>query len=174
MMKHSSGADDILSQLCKLPRKILSLQGHDNVTEFVLHDLCNERCFNFNKAAYFVDNPDFNCFKGIAGFSREEQYPNEDIWVDANLFSSHMKNASFNQKVRNFTRESLMRTGEKDSEVVQEIAQELGLKNHAYCSWNMKHENHGLLIYQASEKPIKDKKEQLFNGVCLLSFCPIF
>ena len=63
---------DILDKLCHLPRKILSLHGHDNITELILHELCNEQCFNLEKAAYFIDNPDFDCFKGVAGHCRSQ------------------------------------------------------------------------------------------------------
>ena len=59
----------ILNTLSKLPRKMLSLKGQENVTEFVLHELCHKNCFNLDKAAYFVDNPDFDCLKGMAGFA---------------------------------------------------------------------------------------------------------
>src|ERR1700691_4148672 len=91
----------MLSCLAALPKRILSLHGEDNVTEFVLHDLCHQDCFNLNKAAYFVDNPDFNCSKGVAGFSRDEPFNEcEVIWSKADAFSEHMKKSAFNQRVR--------------------------------------------------------------------------
>ena len=49
---------NVLNTISRLPRKMLSLKNQENITEFVLHDLCNKKCFNLEKAAYFVDNPD--------------------------------------------------------------------------------------------------------------------
>src|SRR5437762_734031 len=87
--------------LTGLPKKMVSLHGAENIGEFVLYDLCNECCFNLSKAAYFVDNPDFNCTKGVAGFSRNEiQNACSGVWDNPEAFSSCMRNSSFNQKVR--------------------------------------------------------------------------
>ena len=88
--------------LSELPQKIVNLHGLENITEFVLHDLCHRSCFNLNKAAYFVDNPDFDCLKGIAGFHHDEVYPGEDIWFNPQAFSDHMESASFNKKFDSF------------------------------------------------------------------------
>src|SRR5262245_10115368 len=95
MKKHA-----ILNLLSTIPQKVLSLHGTENITEFVLHELCNTHCFDFKKAAYLVDNPDFDCLKGVAGFSSDEAYPKETIWEKPELFTAHMKKAAFNKKVR--------------------------------------------------------------------------
>ena len=73
-MKHdgANNKNRILIHLSTLPQKILSLHGRADLAEFVLRDLCHERCFNLKKAAFFIDNPDFNHLKGIAGFCHEE------------------------------------------------------------------------------------------------------
>src|SRR5689334_18968556 len=92
---------DILNYLNHLPRKMLKFSQEDNISEFVLHALCCQDCFNVDKAAYFVDNPDFDCLRGIAGFSRSEAYPDSyHIWEKPQQFSSHMRTAPFNQQVR--------------------------------------------------------------------------
>ena len=49
------------------------------MSEFVLHDICNPNCFNLQKAAFLVDNPDFDCLKGVAGFSADEAYQKHDL-----------------------------------------------------------------------------------------------
>ena len=90
----------ILNHLSTLPQKLLSVHGTENVTEFVLHDLCSTHCFDLKKAAYLVDNPDFDCLKGVAGFSAEEAYPQDAIWETPELFIAHMKKSAFNNKVR--------------------------------------------------------------------------
>ena len=76
-MKHNPERSAlVLGNILKIPKKLLSAQHVDNVAEFVLHERSHENCFNLRRAAYFVDNPDFNCLKGIAGFCRKEAYEN--------------------------------------------------------------------------------------------------
>ena len=60
----------MLHHLAQLPRLMIDVHGRDNISEFILHELCSEPCFNLRKAAYLVDNPDFNCLRGVAGFAR--------------------------------------------------------------------------------------------------------
>lgn len=167
---------NILSTLSKLPRKMLSLKGQENVTEFVLHELCHKNCFNLEKAAYLVDNPDFNCLKGMAGFCSIEAYkPDEDIWNNPRSFSTHMQGALFNQKVRSFSHTSMRKDHKPDEAIVHLVARELHMENPGYYSWDMKHDNHGLLIYerQCKEGDACDV-EAVLNGLSILGFCPIF
>ncbi len=164
----------ILHVLHALPRKMLSLHGRDNVTEFVLSELCGKDCFNITKAAYFVNNPDFNCCKGVAGFSVDESYTgHKTIWESPEDFSRHMSCCSFNQQVRGHQKESFTKEHPSEEDLAKHLAHELGFNNAAYCSWDMKNDNHGLLIF---EKPVHltEKDESLVNGLHYLGFCPIF
>ncbi len=164
----------MLKFLSHLPRKIIDLHGVDNATEFVLHDLCHEDCFNLKKAAYFIDNPDFNCTKGVAGYSRQEPYEGANIWESPQAFSNHMKSSSFNGKVRQLNRCSLKNVHDMHAQLAQELAHDLGFANYGYCTWRMKHDNDGFVVY---EKAIADETfadEYLVNGLTLLSFCPVF
>lgn len=163
----------ILNQLNKLPRKMLSIQNYDNATEFVLHELCNKNCFDIGKAAYFVDNPDFDMLKGVAGYSRPEAYAVDDAWKDPSKFSAHMQSSPFNQKVRNFYHASMRKHHESDDAIVKLIAQEIGLKDPRYYSWDMKHDNHGLFVY---EKTCEGEGcvDYVKDSLCLLGFCPVF
>jgi hypothetical protein len=165
----------ILNHLTYMPRKILNLYGQqDNITEFVLHDLCGKDCFNLEKAAYFVDNPDFDCLKGIAGFSRLEAYHDgSSIWESPKLFSEHMSRSPFNQKVRSLYKQSLKKSEISDEIIAHSIAQELGFKDHVFYSWNMKYQNHGILLFERSEND-SCVEEHLLDGMSLLSFCPVF
>lgn len=162
----------MLNYLSHLPRKMLSLHDVDAIAELVLHELCSERCFNLNKAVYFIDNPDFNCMKGVAGFSRQEAFKNEEgMWDDHHAFSSYIKNAPFNQKVRSIQRESLQRNHTSDNAMMHALAEECNIDNPQCHTWDMKHHNRGVFIY---EKPaVCDFDEYIQNGVCLLSFCSV-
>jgi hypothetical protein len=164
----------MLCHLNALPRKIVQLHGIDNATEFVLHDLCQERCLNFNKAAYFVDNPAFNVTQGIAGFSRQEAFLKDDVWHDPKEFSDHMQVSPFNQKVRKLTRNSLMHTDEGHKELAAELAHDLGYAHHDFCTWPIKHTNHGFLVYEKAHEQDRVPHEIVINGLALLSFCPVF
>jgi len=141
----------MLSWLSRLPRRILSLHGIDNVTEFVLHDLSHKECFDLSKVAYFVDNPDFNCTKGVAGFSRQEPGSSCDIWANPKDFSAQMKESQFNKRVRELSRCSVKKDGDLHEELAKEIAHDLQFDNYAFCSWDMKHDNHGFVLYEKAD-----------------------
>lgn len=161
----------ILYLLNQLPKKMLALHGAENVTDFVLHDLCNKDCFNLSKAAYFVDNPDFDCLKGVAGYCAQETYPkSSSLWESPEDFNNYMSTAPFHQKVRSISQPSRKKMGGSDQDLVIQLADQLNLQSPQYCSWNMKHDNHGLFVYEGAT----DTNELLNNGVCLLSFCPIY
>ena len=164
----------VLSHLSCLPKKILSLHGTENIPEFVLHELCDKECFNIEKAAYFVDNPDFDCLKGVAGFAREEEFPNRrHLWQDPENFSNHMKECTFNKKVRTFVRPSHRRAKQSDAQTVKEIAQSLGIKHPCHCSWKMKNDNQGLFVYE-KEGTCELPEDFFENALSLLAFCPIY
>jgi len=163
----------MLSYLSHLPRKMLLLHDLDAIAELVLHDLCSERCFNLNKAVYLVDNPDFNCMKGVAGFSREEAFKEgERMWDDPHAFTQYIKSAPFNQKVRNIQFCSMKGQGTSQDDIVHSVADQCAIAHPQCYTWDMKHNNRGVFIY---EKPAdeSDMSEYISNGVCLLSFCPI-
>lgn len=161
--------------LTNLPKKMLSLHGMENMTEFVLCDLCNECCFNFAQAAYFVDNPDFNCTKGVAGFSRKDLYGKcAGMWDDPQAFSACMRGSSFNQKVRDIHELSLKNCDNNPGTLAQKLAKDLSFERFAYCSWPMKHDNNGFVIFEKAVPEDTFADEHVLNGLTLLSFCPIF
>lgn len=169
--------NQIMNKLNILPRKILSLHGYDNIPEFVLHDLCHPECFNLSRAAYFVDNPDFDCIKGIVGFSQHEAVPSDTIWQDPDSFTLIMQSSPFNRIVREYHDKSQYNRKKSDKEIAQKLAQDLQFVHPCFSTWTMKHDNHGILIYEASNQGSAHDAEiqhHLHNGVCLLGFCPIF
>lgn len=165
----------LLHNLTYLPHKIVSFAGKDNITEFVLHDLCNTNCFNLRRAAYLIDNPDFNCLKGIAGFSQEEMYQQqEDIWIIPEDFTNHMRKCAFNNKVRSITCESKVKKGPFTLQAIEDVAMNLGFQSCTFASWDIKHQNQGLLIYEKADTQDCEADEYLQNGLSLLSFCPVY
>jgi hypothetical protein len=171
----SAGNHQLLICLSCLPQKILSLHHMDNVTEFVLHELCSEHCLDIEKAAYFVDNPDFDCFRGIAGYAKDERYTNgESHWHTPDSFSDHMRTCLFNQKIRGISRGSFSRCSQDEQAVVDTIGKELGFKNPLCLKWNLKHNNNGILIINRSPARERELEDYLLKGLYLLGFCPIF
>ncbi len=165
----------VVKFLSEMPRKILSLHGRDNVTDFVLHDLASKSCFNLAKASYFVDNPDFDHLKGVSGYSETQsfEHPNR-IWEHPDVFTNHMQGSPFNKQVRSFIRTSPKKESSNAQDIVTVIAQELSLDNPNYITWDMKHDNHGFFVYENSNGQDEWTKEDLINALYLVSLCPKF
>ena len=163
---------NVLQTLTSLPKHMLSVQGRDNVSEFVLHDICRSDCFNLSKAAYFIDNPDFDCCKGVAGFSVEEQFAQDVVWDHPDTFSEFMKHSSFNQKVRNLVRPSYRRCNACEKDMIQELAADIGVHDPLYYVWDLKHDNHGVLIFERTPGDTHGLDDYM-HGLYMLGFCPI-
>ena len=174
-MERSERKSRILQNLSSIPKRMLSLHGRENVTEFVLHDLSHESCFNLGKSAFLVNNPDFNCLKGVAGISSPEipQGLWTNIWDQSEMFSTYMRNSPFNRKVRRFAQCSLERKEIPNEEIIKSVARNLDIDKPSYFSLDMRHGNHGLFIFQKNIND-DDIEEHLPEGVSLLGFCPIF
>jgi hypothetical protein len=166
----------LLSYLAHLPKKIVSLEGIEHTPAFVLHELCNENCFNLSKAAFFADSPDFNSLKGIAGFDGQEQFGKPEVmWQEPQSFIAHLNSkAHFNTQVRQVNKFSLFKNGTMSNEQAQELAKQLGFQNPAFASWQMKHDNFGFLVYEHQNQLLDGIQEQLDNSLYLLNFCPLF
>jgi len=164
----------VIDRLRRLPRKMLLLHGSDNVTEFLLYELASKHCFDLKKAAYFIDNPDFNCLKGIVGISNTELHNIEDVWIDPDTFTKSMVESPFNQHVRSFTYKSHKKNNESYEKIATIIANELGIEKHSFYFWDMKHDNHGFLICENNNN-IQEKLQDdlIIDGLSLLSFCPV-
>lgn len=170
----SSSNHHRLHHIINIPRKMLLLHDNDHLAQYVLCDLSQERCFNFNKAAYFVDNPDFDCLKGVAGYARQElaNMP-EDIWGDSDSFVQQLQKSNFNHQVRDVLRASHKRGSYADDHLVEDVAGQLGLSKPHYCMWHMKHDNHGILMYETCTTEEEPSQDFIASGACLLGFCPV-
>jgi len=161
----------LLSMVSTLPKKIVSSGESALVTQFVLHELFSKDFFNIPKAAYFVDNPDFDCLKGIAGYSQHESCPLD--WSHMDKSASVFEAADFNKKVRSICRPSCRLPEITDATYVSSLAHDLGFEQHAYLSWPLKYDNHGILLFEQVQDDSDFVQEYLSNALYLLSFCPI-
>lgn len=164
---------EFLKQLSGLPQKMLQMHGQQNITEFVLHELSNNQCLNFQKVAYFVDNPDFDCMKGVAGWNRDECKISCNIWQNPEEFSKVMSGSLFNQQVRNFSSSSL-KNKSSDEEIAAVIAKNFNMSSYGYCSIGVKHDNHGILVYEPQITNASVKSEDVVAGLSLLGLCSIY
>ncbi len=78
-MEHHKSGGDLLRQVTQIPTRILKNHDLHGLSSLLLHHLSSDECFNLSKAAYFVDNPDFDQLVGVAGFARDEA-AQCDIW----------------------------------------------------------------------------------------------
>jgi len=58
-----------------------------------------------------------------------------------------------------------------DKDDIQELGLFLGMKNPNSFTWNMRHGNHGILIFEERDCEQKIDRELLENIVALLSLC---
>ncbi len=170
--------EGIVHRVAKLPHKILQFHDVDGLAQMILHELSHKPIFNLKKATYLVDNPDFDHLIGVAGFCCAEcHHHKEDLWQTPHSFVTDMENATFHNDVKKFLKNSLRRKdiNLNDSEDIIGLAHFLGMQQPGYFSWNMKHGNHGVLIFDKGEQEFPDwKKQFLMNAAALLSFGPIF
>lgn len=170
-LKHNQ----IMRNLCVMPRKIVALHGDCNIPEYILHDLCHESCLNLSKAAYFIDNPDFDCFKGVAGFEQQACCcpPSEELWNNNNSLVHLMNDHDFNKRVQSIKHQSPHRMKKTDEETIDWIAHELNFGKPEYFSWQTKFDNHGLLVYERADENQDLVNEHMKNCVYFLSLCPV-
>ena len=165
----------LLSNLVQLPHKIVQLHGNEYLPEFVLHELSHENCFDLSKVAYFVDNADFNCVKGVAGIDRAQHYGSSaSIWDEPQAYTEYMRSAPFNTMVRAIQTCSNKRQAKSHEELAESIAQDLGFDNYGIRSWPLKHDNDGFIMYEKGSITDTFADDYLIKGLHLLSFCPIF
>ena len=171
LLKHKS----LLGVLSNLPKKILSVHGlTDNIAELVLCDLCNEESFDIKRAAFFVDNPDFNILKGVAGFFKTEGHKSwSPDWDNHEEITVIMKRSPFNQKVKHFTSNSPKKNNQSLNEIVSQIAKEFEIPAYSFISLGLKHGNHGLFVYENNRPEADLINHHLADILHVLGYCQI-
>ena len=86
-----------------------------------------------------------------------------------------MNQSSFNTLVRSLNHCSVKKNAESEKTIVDAVAKDLGMKNIGFCSLGSKHDNHGFLVCEkdgADQEKAAD--DVIVDGLCLLSFCPVY
>jgi hypothetical protein len=163
----------LAEQLANLPKNILNNHESRNLASLVLHYLGHKDCFNFKKAAYFVDNPDFDHVLGVAGYANHEcsYHMADDIWNDPASYSEQ----AFNKNVTVKTTTSFKRKNIDihSSQDIAKLAREVGIENPRIVELTVKHGNHGILLYEANQELSHEQAELLKNAAHFLGFCSI-
>ena len=159
--------------IAQLPKYMIQYTDRYNIAEFLLHSLSGQNCFNLSKAAYFIDNPDFNHLQGIVGYHELESYKNNH-WENPDLFAQHMQEKNFNKIVRAMSLPSIQRNQKQHKDVGEELAYTLEINQPQILTWPLKHQNYGLLIFESPASSLDNEfHEQLELGAHLLGFCPV-
>lgn len=165
---------ELIKHLSKLPHRILQNYHLAALSQMILHELGRKDCFNFKRAVYLVDNPDFDHLIGVAGYCNCEcKHHTSDVWTDPCSFGADMEHAQFHNDIKNFIRQSLKRKdiNVKDAEDIKKFGKLIGIENPQILSWSMKHGNHGILLYETESELPDWRKDLLDNSVALLSLC---
>jgi len=164
----------VLHNLSKLPKKIIERHSHEQLHEFILHEIACEGCFDLSKVIFLIDNPEFNILKGIAGVARTEAFSNGDsIWTDIDRFTIHMKGAAFNDKAKKHNGLSHKKNNIATEPAFKEIAHSFDMADSSLCSLELKHGNHGYLLYEKMNPKDNSCDEYIEHALSLLGFCPI-
>jgi hypothetical protein len=175
-MLHSSVGERrlvLLKKLSNIPRNIIQLHDNYNLIEFVLHELCHEDCLNLKKAAYLIDNEDFDCLHGIVGIDKAEPFSHTNIWQQPNDFSTYMKSLAFNTKVKQLRYKSNKHISKNDSAFFRQLGDDLGMHQYKQCTLPLKYDNKGILLYETMN-PHDIEENDLMSGLSFLSICPVF
>lgn len=168
LYSHLSVVDDLI----EIPQNILRFNHRPELIDFVLQKISNEKCFSFHRAAYLVDNPDFNFLKGICGFCKNSNPANVSTINDELL--EQISRSEYNNKVKNFQNISLKANNRdiRNPETLAELSNALNIPEPQVYSWDLKNNNFGILIFKSELDHCCNWRKNLFEKVaCLLGLC---
>ena len=167
--------DKLLRHMLCVPRQMTNVHEVYSAHEFLIHHVADKHCFNVSKAAYFIDNPDFDIVCGMAGFHQNESYSGNNHWNEPEDFMRHMGICSFNKAVKNITLPSIARNKKDVVDFVKDISDELSIESPLYISVPVKHQNNGLLIFETNNiQEHRQLEEYIVAGAHFFSLCPVF
>ena len=173
-MDYKNKEKNLLVKLGGFSKNMVQNHHLENLSEFVMHDLCSQETFNLPKAAYLVNNPDFTCLKGVAGYHAPESFKKGSSWQSQQDFTSHMKNASFNQAVRGVNGQHVDRSNAAAQQAkIDELARLFEMSNPQAHVWTLKHDNQGIFIFEQDQNSDL-VQDHLLDFLHMLSFCGIF
>lgn len=171
---HDEGS--VKDSLLTLPHKIIRHHEVDGLVHLVMHEIAHQELFGLKRALYLIDNPDFDHLKGVAGYCEKEcQHHHDDVWKQPEQFKEDMKSALFHRQVQDYLGSSfkLKHLNLHDFDHVIDLANNLGIAEPHFFSWQMKYGNHGLFIFEKSKNLGVVEHNLLSNAVVFLSMCAV-
>lgn len=168
----SADQNKFLLNLLQLPQHILKNSHTSGMVDLILGHLASKECFNLKKAAYLLDNPEFNCTRGICGVETcglEEVI--ENPWNCVEEAINQVSNQEFNKKIKCFTTNSLKNKKGKpcsEEEIIEFGRKHLELENPMFIEWTGRHGNHGLLFCEPLESASLEEKMQFLKDTAVL------
>lgn len=174
-IEDGSADQALLSMLLDLPNKILNHHEVEGLAQLILHDVSHNQHFGFKRASYMIDNPEFDCLRGVAGFVNDEcRHHHEDLWTNPHAFVHDMREAEFHNRLIQMASKSIKRSA-KDSnhlDIVRNVAYDLGMSNPWVYAQDLRHGNHGILIVEEGVKRLdEDDHELLAHISAILGLC---
>jgi hypothetical protein len=156
----------------QIPQQITSYHHLDGLVDLVLYTIAKADCLSFSRAAYFVDNPDFNHLRGVCGFCVTTNLAN--CAQDQKSMIQQIQKSPYNCRVKTINQESLRANNIDPTkpENVAKLCESLEIKNPKICNWDLKHNNYGLLIFETATPRCCNWKDSLvqqvsqFLGMC--------
>jgi len=138
----------LVSELLQLPKQILKHIHTHNLTDLLLGHLASENYFNLKKAAYLLNNPEFNCVKGLSGIEDHDIKDWKKLWEDPAESAKRLANSSYNQKIKSFASASPFADlgAHRPEELVEYAKQNFAFNNPVFIGWHGKHGNYGLFF----------------------------
>lgn len=165
---------DLVKTLINLPHKILHHHEVDGLAQIVLHELGFH--LGLRRASYLIDNPDFSCLRGIAGYCQKEcKVGAQDLWKDPHGTALNIDQTIFHSQIKQFLDNTVKRQeGVCQIDELQKLGKTLGINDPKVHTWTMRHGNLGVLIFEEDDDSVcKKAPDVLEHAVALLGLCPV-
>ena len=160
----------LLYHVGSISRLMINNHMRDDLSAFVLHELCSKNGFGLQKAAYFVNNPDFQCLKGVGGYYIAEAF-NGTSWEHDQDFMKHMEKALFHNKIRQYQTKHIKNLTSKSS--LDQLQDQFEFEHPEAQVWNLKHDNQGIFLFDKKDNATL-VDDHLVDFVNYLGFCQVY
>lgn len=166
-----------IENILSIPKNILKHENNLALPELLLSHISCKNNFHLKKAVYCLDNPEFNCLKGVVGFdakTTDNCSLFQSLIESSNIEEEKLQaliNCDFNKSIKQIYQPSIFALEKDHSDEIKKLAcSALGTDNPLIFSWTAKNGNHGLFFCEPVEKEnLESKQNFLEYAVSLLS-----
>ena len=151
--------EQLIKLLLDLPRRIVHNEDLEDLSRIILHELCHKNHLDLKKATYLIDNPQFGCMRGVAGFFKDEcKHHKENMWEKPEEFGRDMQKAEFHNKMKCFEHASVCNQSDMGScKELCKLGKNIGLQHPKVYTWDMRNGNRGVFLFEEDEHKDCDK-----------------